>query len=209
MLIPSHPILPDPSNGSGETQFNSHNSSLEAPYSPLPPPSPTTSIDAGLPSAPPTYEDDGLSMRTSSTHPPSYHTRRSVPDLAHHPHPLPPLPSSSTQHIPQAPPAPPTAYRGNARASQSAGTALMDDLQAVGWGGDSPSSAENQERSARPTRLREPQQRVRSERRRSRDGDVRLGGGRPGSPSPPEWDAVDEDPEGLGSTPPPSYCHDN
>ena len=127
------------------------------------------------------------SALSSSTLPPSYRTRRSIPDLFHHAHPSPPLP-----------PVPPSAYRRNRRHSRGAGR-LVADLQAAGWGRDTPDGEGEGAHNAAQQEHGSGMQ-----RKRSKDGGVRLQGGRPGEqPLEPDDDSAEVN--DVGSTRPPSY----
>ncbi|KAI0752370.1 hypothetical protein C8Q80DRAFT_447222 [Daedaleopsis nitida] len=112
--------------------------------------------------------DDIISVNTMSTLPPSYHTRRSIPDYAMHP--LPALPASDS-----SPCVPPSSYHRGRRLSPLSSLARAPpgpDQPDLSFEGDGDVS-----RSGRPSRVRE------DGTKRSFDGGVRLDVGPSGETS--------------------------
>lgn len=104
--------------------------------------------------------DDIISVNTTSTFPPSYHTRRSIPDYAMHP--LPAIPTSDS-----SPCVPPSSYHRGRRISPLSSLAPLSEAPPVP---DQPELAYDVDvsRPAQPSRVRE------DGTRRSFDGGVRL-----------------------------------
>ncbi|KAI0767829.1 hypothetical protein C8Q74DRAFT_983625 [Fomes fomentarius] len=148
------------------------------------------------------YDSDGISLKTSSTLPPSYRTRRSIPDLISAPqHPLPPLPNQNNY-----PRAPPSAYPGTLEFYQRPSAVVelgeaLDDRQVLpdvpDHGGDSDDERRGGNRNG---------SQARHGRKRCTDGGIRLDGGPVGYVPTLQSPAVDfEDGSQAGSTRPPSY----
>ncbi|KAI0767173.1 hypothetical protein C8Q74DRAFT_936240 [Fomes fomentarius] len=170
-------------------------------------PEKTSRPSSFIPSTPvsASHDSDGASVKTSSTLPPSYRTRRSIPDLiSASPHPLPPLPNQNNY-----PRAPPSAYPGALEFYQRPNTVVesgetLDDRQVLpnvpDHGGDSDDERRGDSRNGRQ---------VRQVRKRSTDGGIRLDGGPVGYvPTSLQSPAVAVDVEDefqAGSTRPPSY----
>ncbi|TFK84055.1 hypothetical protein K466DRAFT_238455 [Polyporus arcularius HHB13444] len=119
-------------------------------------------------------DDDGMSVNTTSTLPPSYRTRRSVLDLDQYP--VPPLPANSGLHGPRPPPSAYTRGHSNSERSPSAMAHLS---HAAGLR----ETTDHDRRWTAPAGEEETAVRLNIQpgsRRRSQDGGIRLEGGREG-----------------------------
>ena len=120
--------------------------------------------------------DDGMSVHTSSTLPPSYHTRHSQLDPFQHA--LPPLPVHEADSSPRMPP---SVYQRNATHSRPA-SALASEAPREG-DGQMPPESRGSEARAFMSAIAGERPRRRTERRvghgpkQSLDGGVRLDGG--------------------------------
>lgn len=176
-----HPFTSAPAEGGGTAPVDTDSTS-QMPFGPAAR-NPSTDADLVLRSPASSVADDGMSI-TSSTLPPSYRTHPSILDLRRgRPLPSPPPHGSGAPIVSPTLSMPPSTYRRRPRGSRSISRALMTNLHTMGWGRDTPPlNTGIGEGGIQETSGTGSNSRMNSGRRRSRDGGIRLAGGRPGSP---------------------------